>query len=521
MRYQFEDFILDTDCFELTRSGEPLNAEPQVIELIVLLIENRGRMVSKEEINEKIWHSRFVSDAALSSRVKSARQILNDNGKTQHTIRTIHKKGFRFVRALVEDEGKNVNLATDLNLVVSSAPIIDEKPTIAILPFQNLSSDPEHEYFSDGITSDIIGHLSKHHWMNVTSRNTIFGYKGKSVNHIDLGKELAVSYIVEGSVQRAGDTVRISAHLIDAATGHHKWSERYDRKLSDIFAVQDEITSKISARIEPEIGYAERNKVVMSRPANLQTWDCYHLGIYHLFQFTGPDNIEAQRLLLECQSRDAQFGEGYAWWAYAVILGMVYWNTKPEQALLNDALDACDKALVFDPSNAIFHSLKARVLLARKEYEGALQVNKHALSLNPTLASAHCSMGDSLAYEGRYEEALICFQTAIELSPNDPQLWAFYTYGAIALIFKKDFSRAVEWADKASSIPNYQFWTLAHKVVAYAYLDDTKNMEETQAKLLKKCPEFSCDFAREKLFYIKDFEQIDLYITGLQKAGIS
>jgi len=517
MRYQFSEFVLDTDRFELSAGGKLLHIEPQVVELLVLLIENRDRMVSKEEINEKVWHGRVVSEAALSSRIKTARKALGDNGREQRVIRTIHKKGFRFVAELAPTSTSDRPVIADPAATPSKSP---SKPAIAVLPFANLSSDAEQEYLSDGITTDIITHLSKHRWLDVAARNASFSYKGATISSQDAGKELAVDYVVEGTVQRAGNRIRVSAHLVDTLSGHQKWADRYDRELSDIFSLQDELTGMIVARLEPEIGMAERNKIVHSRPANLQAWDSYHLGIYHFFKFTGQDNLEAQRLLLQSQKQDHNFGEPFAWWAYAVILGMVYWDTSPTPELLDKALAACNTALSLDSQNALFYALKARVLLARKEYELAIAENKIAIAMNPTLAAAHCGLGDSLAYEGRYEESIACFDKAIALSSNDPQLWAFYTYGALTLLFQQEFALALQWAERASSIPNCQYWTTAHKVVALAYLNRPQELQLAKHKLLQEQPGFSCEFARKKLFYLRKQDQIDLYITGLQEAGI-
>ena len=532
MRYQFNEFILDTDRFELFKNNQHINAEPQVIELLALLVENTHRLVGKEEINDKVWGGRIVSEAALSSRIKTARQLLGDNGRTQHTIRTVHKKGFRFVADV-----RNANDQQSTEAHTPSKPGANDKecsventdsqndthkgkPAVAVLPFNNLSSDRGQEYFSDGITTDIITLLSKHHWLNVTARNTTFGFKGQPIDIRELGKQLAVDYVVEGSVQRMGDRIRVSAQLIDANTGLHKWAERYDREMADIFALQDEITEVIVARLEPEIGFSERNKVVHARRANLASWDCFHLGVYHFFKFTGPDNLEAQRLLKQSYALDEECGEAYAWWAYATILGMVYWQTSPSQPLLDEALAACDTALTLDSQNASFYALRARVLLARREYDRAIIDNETAIELNPSFAAAHCGLGDSLAYEARYDESVACFTRAIDLSPNDPQRWAFLSYGAMALLFKKDFEAALQWANRASGIPNCQYWTTAHKVVALAHLKREDEAHQAAIKLRQELPSFTCAFAREKLFYLRKQEQIELYIDGLQKAGI-
>ena len=532
MRYCFNDYLLDTESLELSKNGVLIHSEPQVIELLALLVQNSNRLVTKEEIYKTVWRGRIVSEAALSSRVKSLRHLLGDTGKKQQYLRTIHKRGFRFVADVIsEDVNDNTTQATTAALSqaaptpveTTASPVIEtslKKPVVAVLPFSNLSGDTEQEYFADAITADIITHLSKHRWLQVIARNTMLGYKGKVVDGRTLANELGAIYLVEGSVQRAGNRVRVAANLIEAKTNHQIWTDRYDRQLDDIFDLQDEITETIAARIEPEIGFAERNRVVHVRPGNLQAWDAYHLGIYHFFKFTGEDNREAQKLLKQSQELDPNFGEAYAWWAYAVVLGMVYWDTKPTQELMDQALAACDKALSLDSQNASFHALKARVQVARCEYNSALTENEVAIDLNPSFAAAHCGLGDSLAYEGNYESAMVCFDRAIALSPNDPQLWAFYSYAAQALLFQKDFEKALQYTQRASAIPNYQYWTTAHMAVALAYLGREQEAKQTVTRLLQQNPHFSIAFAKEKLFYLKMPKQIELYLKGLKMAGV-
>ena len=199
---------------------------------------------------------------------------------------------------------------------------------------------------------------------------------------------------------------------------------------------------------------------------------------------------------------------------------MVYWDTDPSKEMLDAALAATQTALEIDDQNAVFYALKARVQLARCEYKSALAENKMAIELNPSFAAAYCGLADSLAYEGRYDEAIERFQKAIELSPNDPQRWAFLTYGALAHIFKGDYETAIDWADQAIEIPNCQFWTIAHKAVALAYLGEKKRSESQVRKLLLEQPQFSLAFAKKKLFFLKDEKQLEMYINGLTLAGI-
>jgi len=518
MIYRFKTFELDIDRFELRENGRLVPMEPQVFALLGLLVSNNDRMISKEEIMERIWNGRVISEAALSSRIKSVRQALRDDGKSQRLVRTVHGRGFRFLGDVVcakavDENNKSVSTA-DGNESPAS------RPAIAVLPFLNLSGNADQEYFSDAITQDIITNLSKHRWLDVAARNTSFGYKGKPVDLRQLARDLGVRYIVEGSVSRSGERIRVTAQLVDASTGNQRWSDRYDRDLKDVFAVQDEITTKIVARLEPAIGAAERQRVARCVRRDLPAWDCYHLGIFHFFKFTSADNQVAQKLLQQSRDLDPQFGEAHAWWAYAIVLGMVYWDTEPSTDLLDDALAATNLALDLDDQNAVFYALKARVQLARREYGSALKENELALGLNPTLAAAHCGLADSLAYEGRYDEAIENFENAIELSPNDPQRWAFLTYGALAHIFKRDFPTAVKWAERAREIPNCQYWTAAHMAVALAHLGDQDSASRSVELLLKERPDFTLEFARKKLFYLKDPEQLRIYMQGLALAGV-
>lgn len=516
MVYRFESFELDTDRFELRQGGDAVPVEPQGLALLALLIANSKRVVSKDELIEKIWNGRIVSESAISSRVKKVRRALGDDGKSQRLILTVHSKGFRFVGNASVDESPETADSSNQTAVTGSF----SSPGIAVLPFLNLSGDASQEYFSDAITQDLITNLSKHRWLSVVARNSSFAYKGKVVDMKQLVSDLNIGYVVEGSVRRSGDRIRVTAQLVDTSTGRQTWSDKYDRELKDVFAVQDEITSKIAARLEPEIGASERQKVSRRTNQDLHAWECYHLGVFHFFKFTSEDNLEAQRLLQKSRDLDPSAGEAHAWWAYAVILGMVYWDTDPSPEVLDEALAATQTALEIDDQNAVFYALKARVQLARCEYQSALAENKMAIQLNPSFAAAYCGLADSLAYEGRYDEAIERFEKAIELSPNDPQRWAFLTYGALAHIFKGDYETAISWADRASEIPNCQFWTIAHKAVALAYLGEKDRTEKQVEVLLRERPQFSLAFARKKLFFLKDEQQLDTYMKGLALAGV-
>ena len=312
MQFHFSDHVLDVDLRELTRGGESVAVEPQVFDLLVHLIENRDHVVTKDDLIETVWDGRIVSESTLTSRINAARKAVGDSGKDQIMIRTLARKGFRFVGE-VQPQAANGGEAREAPqpLAAAGEPLYRQLPAldrtaIAVLPFANLSGEPEQEYFSEGIAEDIITALSKLRWFYVIARNSSFIYRGKSVHHQRIGEELGVGYVVEGSVRKDGDQVRITAQLVDVATGSHLWAERYDRNLADVFAVQDEITQAVVAAIEPQLYAAEDFRARRKTPDNMDAWDLVMRALSHYWRVTRQDNLVAQALLekaISCRSR--------------------------------------------------------------------------------------------------------------------------------------------------------------------------------------------------------------------------
>src|SRR6201994_3867836 len=255
VQFLFADHTLDTERRELRRGSQAIAVEPQVFDLLLYLVQNRDRVVSKDDLIASVGKGRIVSESTLTSRINATRTAIGDNGRDQKLIRTVARKGLRFVGMVHEETTgvEPVRLAGPPD-GVHPQPVslpLSERPAIAVLPFTNMSDDPEQEYFSDGISEDIITALSKLRWFFVVARNSSFTYKGKAVHMKQIADELGVGYVVEGSVRKGGDRVRITVQLNDVVTGSHIWAERYDRGLADVFAVQDEITEAIVAAVEP------------------------------------------------------------------------------------------------------------------------------------------------------------------------------------------------------------------------------------------------------------------------------
>ena len=310
MQFHFSDHVLDTGRRELLRGQERLEIEPQVFDLLAYLVQNRDRVVSKDDLIEAIWQGRVVSESTLTSRINAARKAVGDNGQDQRLIRTLARKGFRFVGMVAENSGPAAAPAapSPASGPAPGHPAPLDRLGIAVLPFVNMSGEPEQEYFSDGISEDVITALSRLRWVYVIARNSSFVYKDRAVHLAQIGSELGVGYVVQGSVRKAGDRVRITAQLNAVATGSHIWAERYDRALADVFAVQDEISQAIVAAIEPQLYAAESSHARRSTPDSLDAWDLVMRALAHYWRVTRQDNVVAQALLEKAISIDPNYG---------------------------------------------------------------------------------------------------------------------------------------------------------------------------------------------------------------------
>ena len=516
---QFGDFKMDLDRYELLRSGEEIAVEPKVFDLIAYLAKNRRRTVGKDEIFAEIWNGRIVSDAALSSQIKAARKVLGDDGTAQHTIRTVHGRGFRFVANIHFSEAEQATIPTNPT-ELEPVKAVTVKPSVAVLPFSNLSGDPNEDYLSDGITEDITTALSKNRWLTVIARNSSFAFRNSADGIKVIGQKLEANYIVTGSVRKSGTRVRISVQVVDSETEFSVWIERFDRDMVDIFELQDEIAETVTARIDAELGLNEQRKAEKRPRKNWGSWDIYQMGMAEFYKFTPEANIRSQELLSEALKMDPEFASAHSRLAYAIVLGMVYFDASPDQARMDEALAAAKRAIELDDQDANSYFTIGRVYLARREYDLAIDALEHALELNPCLAVTYCGLGDSLAYEGRLDEAIEHFEVAIRLSPHDPFRWAFFSYRSLAHLFREEFQEAVNWARKSVQIPNAQYWAGAHLVSALGHLGDTAQADVARQQLIKVKPEFSLEFAREHLFYLKRDDQIELYLKGLELAGV-
>jgi TolB-like protein len=456
VQFQFSNHVLDAGLRELTRGGEAIAVEPQVFDLLIYLVENRDRVVSKDDLIETIWNGRIVSESTLTSRINAARTAVGDSGKDQAVIRTIARKGFRFVGEISKPNGVVVSQGTPAELpqldaspsaIPASLPPLD-RPAIAVLPFVNISGESEQEYFSEGISEDIITALSKLRWFYVVARNSSFSYKGKAMHLRQIGEELGVGYVIEGSVRKDGDQVRITAQLNDVVTGSHLWAERYDRNLADVFAVQDEITQAVVAAIEPQLYAAEDFRARRKTPDNMAAWDLVMRALQHYWRVTRQDNLVAQALLEKAISVDPGYGQALSLLAachtFAAHMGWVEMSKAvpiAERAAL--------AAIRADSEDAWAHYALASVYLFNKRFEDSVAEYELALRLNPNFSPARGIYGVALSYRGRWQEGLAAAQQALRFSPRDPFAAIYCGVAAYCQYLGRNYIEAVRLSREA------------------------------------------------------------------------
>jgi TolB-like protein/cytochrome c-type biogenesis protein CcmH/NrfG len=451
VQFLFAGHTLDTDRRELRRGPEPIAVEPQVFDLLIYLVENRDRVVSKDDLIASVWGGRIVSDSTLTSRINAARTAIGDSGVDQRLIRTIARRGLRFVGGVriqsnVDEPAHAAGPETnEIHEPGRPALPLPDRPAIAVLPFTNMSGDPEQEYFSDGISEDIITALSKLRWFFVIARNSSFIYKGKTVHMKQIAEELGVGYVVEGSVRKAGDRVRITAQLNDVATGSHIWAEHYDRSLADVFAVQDEITEAIVAAIEPQVYAAENFRAQRKPPDSMDAWDLVMRALSHYWRVTRQDNVVAQALLEKATAIDPNYGQALGLLASShTFSAHMGWADMATVAPIAER--AALAAIRADDEDPWAHYALGCVYLFARRFDDSLAEFELALRLNPNFSLAQGYYGLTLCYCGHWEEGAAAASRALRLSPRDPFSAIYYGIASYAQFVGRNYDEAMRLA---------------------------------------------------------------------------
>jgi TolB-like protein len=468
LRYLFEEYAFDTDRRELHRGADVVSVAPQVFDLLDYLIRNRERVVSKDDLINAIWNGRSVSDAALTTRLNAARSAIGDSGEQQRLIKTLPRKGFRFVGAVREaQEPAGAATADPPGEPPKPALTLPEKPSIAVLPFANLSSDPEQEYFTDGMVEDIITGLSRSKSLFVIARHSTFTYKGKAVDIKQVGRELGVRYVLEGSVRKSGKRIRVTGQLIEASSGTHIWADRFESELEDIFDLQDRLTSSVIGAISPQLERAEIERAQRKPTENLQAYDYYLRALFATYQFTREGNAEALRLTKIAISLDPSFALAYAFAGNSFGQRKAFgWVADAARERI-ETRQFAERAIQLDKDDPHVLALSGQAYsYVLEEPENGIAFLAKAVILDPNLVIARNWKGWAHIYLGNVDAAIEQFSAAIRLSPLDPRLFVPQTGMAYAHFLAERYEDSLSWATSAvqqqSNFPGAQRLVMAN-----------------------------------------------------------
>lgn len=500
----FGNFELDQGRGELRRSGAVVHVEPQVLDLIGYLALHPGEVVTRDDLIAHVWDGRIVSDSAIASRINSARAALGDDGTAQKVIKTIPRRGFRF--------------EAEVRSGARAAPALPDKPSVAVLRFQNMSGDPEQSYFSDGMTDDIITELSRHDELFVIARHSSFAYRDSSLPPAAIAAELGVQYIAEGSVRRAGDRIRVTAQLIDPRAGQQIWAERYDRELTDIFEVQDEITGIIVNTLAGQIARQHYRRVAQKSGDAVAAYDHLLRASEHAIRVAPDDN----RLAREEALRALAIEPGLARARSVIALTYVneannFWVPDQEEAM-RQGFEAARAAVVADGREAWAHvMLGISELWLNRSHERAEASMRQALALNPGHAQIRGLCSYVLAFTGAPDAALREIDIAIRQNPHFPPL--FHGFRGRALLMLRRIEEAVENLDQMAAMMPGHSNALGYAAAAHAALGDTERAEKLVERLCRSNRYYRLSALRRRLPF-RDPADLAFVVDNLERAGL-
>jgi TolB-like protein/Flp pilus assembly protein TadD len=521
VHYLFEDCAFDTNRRELHRAGKVVAISPQVFDLLDYLIRNRERVVSKGDLINAIWSGRIVSDAALPTRLNIARNAIGDSGEEQRLIKTLPRKGFRFVGQVREVQGAaSAAVADNLAEPQKAALALPDKPSIAVLPFQNMSGDPEQEYFADGMVEDIITALSRFKSLFVIARDSSFSYKGKIVDIKQVGRELGVRYVLEGSVRKAGGRLRITGQLIEAVTGAHLWADRFDGSLEDVFDLQDKMTEKVIGALAPRVHLAEIERSRRKPVENLDAYDCFLRGTAGINSFDRIATEEALKLFYRAIELDPSFPTPYSFAA------RTYLNKKIQGWTDNAGRDEAETmrlalrvaAIGQDDEVAMSWAGLALAVVCR-EYEMGAAFADQALLLNQNLAAVVVNRGNIYSFVGEQEKAIEHFTHGLRLSPLDSEIYRLEMALAIALMLRGRFLEAVDWSTRSlARQPNWnRSWRAS--AAAHALAGNLDEARRAMGRLRELDPTLRLSRLPQTLVY-RCPKDLAMWTEGLRLAGL-
>ncbi len=564
----FDRYVLDLRRGALKDGEEDIALRPKSFEVLRLLVQNAGRLVGKEEIAAAVWPDVIVTDASLTQCVKELRRALGNDG--ERLITTVARRGYRLESTAAAVPPGATAVAQPPTVSVAAGPIAGEraaaprrvgagaqrlrlvagaivagaslaatllwwgirdnsapsrqvldpaKPVVAVLPFSNLSGDPAQNYFSDGITEDLITDLSRISSLFVIARNSSFAYRNKAVGAAQIGRELGTRYIVEGSVRRSGGRVRINAQLTDASTGMEVWADRYDREIKDLFALQDEVRQKIVSALAVKLSPGESQRLARKQTENLEAYDFWSRGREALAHMTAEENVEARRMFLRAIEIDPGFARAYGGIAntYSIEVELGWARSSPDEAIAN-SLTYGQRAVSLDESLPEARWALARAYAWHRQPERALAEIEQAVRANPSYADGRAYYAILLAYNGRAREGLRNIEQAMRINPQYP-FWYRHNLGVVEFMLGEYARAAGHLKEALERNPNWQP-SRQILVAAYGHLGRVDDAQWEIRELRAAGSDMSLALIRERTPF-RSSADLTRLLDGLRKAGVA
>ena len=564
-KFTVGDWEVDPDRYRLRHDGDEVRLEPKVMETLVYLASHAGETVTRDELEKNIWAGTVVGYYSLTGTMLKLRKAFNDDSKNPRVIETLSKKGYRLIADIDvlpdvqtipdvaskarEVEAGDVRVQQEITryinkpwLIISLVVLVlgllgflllteaykftssyesagkKNVVSIAVLPFENRSANKSTEYFVDGITHDLITDLTRIAELLVISRDSTFGYKGKTTDIQSIAEQLNVRYVLNGNLRRVGDQVRINVYLVDSSTGSQLWAQRYDSELKNIFSLQDKITASIVAALKVNLTHKQSQYVGHQYTKNIEAYETFLRGREAAHQYSRAGTEEARKLLLKTIQLDPNFAEAYAWlgwtYSYALMNGWGYDMTYLE----TQALKFADKAITLHERLPIAYFVKGLIYRHQKKYEHALIEAERAIAIDPNYANAHVLVATLLYYAGRAEEGLQRMKQAIRVNPHHPHNYPFHLGQAYFVL--KRYDEAINAFEKGlESRPHSQrirIWLAA----AYAQSGRVNDAKWEAEQLLLLDPEITDDRLYD-IFPFKETADLAHFLEGLKKAGLT
>ena len=503
--FEFGPFRLDGRRRSLTRDGIPVPVGGRALDVLLALAAAAGETVGKTALLDHVWPGLTVEENNLQVHISALRKTLGEGW-----IITVPGRGYRLT---VPAAGAVPSAVRPAGLLAEGPPL-PERPSIAVLAFTNMNGNPDQEYFSDGIADDIITELSRIRWLFVIARNSSFTYKGHPVEVKSVARELGVRYILEGSVRRSGNQVCVVAQLIEAETASHIWAERYDRSVTEVFAVQDEITSAVTNAILPAVTDAEQRRAIRKLPESLGAWEAYQRGLWHLARPAAGNFSEAQRFFQAAIKADPMFASPYYRLAHLFIVEGAVYQRRTVQEIVLLAEPLVQRAIELDPEDADAQAVASSVSAWRGDWAGALAKAEQAVRMSPNSVSAHRALGFCLQNFERQTDAQTEFLTCLRINSRDPMNWLIRLQLGTSHYYAGDYQTAADTLGEASrASPNDPE---VHFCLAAA-LGQLNRTEEAQAALRQ-----ATNLVPGRLPTIvprRRTEDLEHLLDGLRKAG--